>query len=576
MKLESVVSVLTTPELRRLYEAVEEQLERAITIEKQIILTSQKIIIDEYETEPCDEVIFKLYNHLFGVTYIGEMPPSSVLLNRYLNSDERPSAKKTKQEKNSQVKELDRIYNRRYYETLKIGGNRLIYKSKCKCKFLLMDLDESEDWPNTHVIRFLFNTYASDEPRELAENLLKLAEVFVFFFEKKAAKIIENVTGSKQSDISNINVSGQPILSLLLNQLYFRAEKRNRQHRKILDQVRSPMHNSKTVIFVDKRLMYTNIEGCYLGKDVGNKIIDREAPGFQEVIESLEFTESDASEILRQSQEDGLFQPPSKRWSIHVDKSIEWVELKFQVEASQSFGVKSVDERAVLDLFAMVVKIVETQPDTIKNFKSQKTLMFSKSEDRIREVSTPRVEFNMTLNFSVDLESPEFNILDYDIHETTGLVYKLLMSRFGDMNLETEKLREFVKEVGFNYEANNNTFHNIYHAFTVLHGAHTLSKSPVFASLFDDDTTFTFLIAALCHDICHTGVTNQFEEKVTSVLANRYGDLSILENNSIAKTLDLLAQEETDFLAHMSEKKWKNFRKLLVEAILATDNQNHL
>ena len=52
----------------------------------------------------------------------------------------------------------------------------------------------------------------------------------------------------------------------------------------------------------------------------------------------------------------------------------------------------------------------------------------------------------------------------------------------------------------------------------------------------------TFMIAAYCHDVCHTGVTNFFEEKTTSRLANRYGDRSILEYNSIAKSLDLLAQ----------------------------------
>lgn len=64
--------------------------------------------------------------------------------------------------------------------------------------------------------------------------------------------------------------------------------------------------------------------------------------------------------------------------------------------------------------------------------------------------------------------------------------------------------------------------------FTVLHGAYIMSKSNIFKELFKVETIFTYLVAALCHDIAHTGVTNAFEEKIESRLANRYGDRSVL------------------------------------------------
>lgn len=85
-----------------------------------------------------------------------------------------------------------------------------------------------------------------------------------------------------------------------------------------------------------------------------------------------------------------------------------------------------------------------------------------------------------------------------------------------------------MRQIGANYNSTENVFHNIYHAFTVLHGAYTISKSEAFNELFDEETTLTYLIAAYCHDVCHTGVTNFFEEKTVSKLANRYGDISIL------------------------------------------------
>ena len=79
------------------------------------------------------------------------------------------------------------------------------------------------------------------------------------------------------------------------------------------------------------------------------------------------------------------------------------------------------------------------------------------------------------------------------------------------MDIEEDKLQKFVKQIGNMYEVENNAFHNIYHAFTVLHGAYIISKSDVFNDLFDDEIALTFMVAAYCHDVSHTGVTNFFE-----------------------------------------------------------------
>lgn len=61
-----------------------------------------------------------------------------------------------------------------------------------------------------------------------------------------------------------------------------------------------------------------------------------------------------------------------------------------------------------------------------------------------------------------------------------------------------------------------------------------------------------------------------------SPLANRYGDRSILEYNSISLSLKLLSHESTNFLVNFPEKRWREFRKLFVSSILTTDNKNHL
>lgn len=49
----------------------------------------------------------------------------------------------------------------------------------------------------------------------------------------------------------------------------------------------------------------------------------------------------------------------------------------FHTETSQCFGAKDVDERAVLDLFAMVFKIVDNPiMESVRGFKSQKAINY--------------------------------------------------------------------------------------------------------------------------------------------------------------------------------------------------------
>jgi hypothetical protein len=57
----------------------------------------------------------------------------------------------------------------------------------------------------------------------------------------------------------------------------------------------------------------------------------------------LEFSEEDTFDIEEQATIDGYFTPLHKRWNILVDKSLKYVELSFQIEASQCFGSSNVD-----------------------------------------------------------------------------------------------------------------------------------------------------------------------------------------------------------------------------------------
>ncbi len=51
---------------------------------------------------------------------------------------------------------------------------------------------------------------------------------------------------------------------------------------------------------------------------------------------------------------------------------------------------------------------------------------------------------------------------------------------------------------------------------------------------FDNMTLFAMLLAALCHDLDHPGVTNALLSSCCSDLACLYNDVSVLENHHAA------------------------------------------
>jgi hypothetical protein len=82
-------------------------------------------------------------------------------------------------------------------------------------------------------------------------------------------------------------------------------------------------------------------------------------------------------------------------------------------------------------------------------------------------------------------------------------------------------------------------------------------------------------VAALGHDIEHTGRTNAFEVSSASKLAIRYHDVSVLEQHHAAKTFLILQREQSNILAALSDEERKLSRKMIIEAILGTDMSKH-
>ncbi|XP_070619964.1 cGMP-inhibited 3',5'-cyclic phosphodiesterase 3B isoform X2 [Erythrolamprus reginae] len=83
-------------------------------------------------------------------------------------------------------------------------------------------------------------------------------------------------------------------------------------------------------------------------------------------------------------------------------------------------------------------------------------------------------------------------------------------------------------------------------------------------------------VAAAMHDFDHPGRTNAFLVATNAPQAVLYNDRSVLENHHAASAWSLfLSLPEYNFLSNLDHMQFKQFRFLVIEAILATDLKKH-
>jgi len=87
--------------------------------------------------------------------------------------------------------------------------------------------------------------------------------------------------------------------------------------------------------------------------------------------------------------------------------------------------------------------------------------------------------------------------------------------------------------------------------------------------------TLATMIACIGHDVDHRGRTNGFEVNTFSDLALLYNDQSVLENHHCSTTLRLLRKSENNFISNFSMDQVRDFRAVVVAAIMHTDMTKH-
>jgi len=152
-----------------------------------------------------------------------------------------------------------------------------------------------------------------------------------------------------------------------------------------------------------------------------------------------------------------------------------------------------------------------------------------------------------------------------------------LFERYGFFRkglVDSQQFFNFCDSIEQKYQKHRNFYHNGIHGTDVLQTVHVMINSTGLINFLDDLEILAILFAAACHDVEHTGTTNDFHKDTKSVLAQLYNNVSVLENHHLETTWNTLGQKYCNML-NLSGSQLKYFKELVHEMILHTDLAKH-
>lgn len=174
---------------------------------------------------------------------------------------------------------------------------------------------------------------------------------------------------------------------------------------------------------------------------------------------------------------------------------------------------------------------------------------------------------------------------DFNIHQftksvgkknTLSFISKMIFTAFDLCYLiDMSKLESFSDQISKGYL--DVTYHNSIHGADVTQTvANWIFNSNIeeHASLTDNEV-LAILSASLAHDIGHPGTNNAFQINSYSEYALNFNDNSVLENYHCAYFFKISRKPENNIYSKFTDAEYRQFRKRIIECILATDMVFH-
>ena len=191
--------------------------------------------------------------------------------------------------------------------------------------------------------------------------------------------------------------------------------------------------------------------------------------------------------------------------------------------------------------------------------------------------------FDFHKNIKFDYDSIDFNIFDFCKEvgrEKMGqLVFTHIIETINIENvlkIDTGILSSFISEILKGYDISL-PYHNDIHAVDVCQTLFSWFSGFQLIRNFDLSTydLLALYTASLVHDYKHPGLNNNYILNTQSELSIIYNDKSVLENWHVAQAFKTLLKPQNNIFAELSLDEFKDMRKRIIEAVIATDMSTH-
>jgi hypothetical protein len=145
----------------------------------------------------------------------------------------------------------------------------------------------------------------------------------------------------------------------------------------------------------------------------------------------------------------------------------------------------------------------------------------------------------------------------------------------GEFNLHKNNLRRFLFEIQESYL--KLPYHSCVHGADVTQTMlHLCTEGHIVDAIGNNNlATMAMILSACMHDVAHPGITAKHIIATGHPLAIQYNDRSPLENMHIATAFRIWLKPTNNFTKLMPKTLFKELRRLVIELVLATDNDLH-
>lgn len=174
--------------------------------------------------------------------------------------------------------------------------------------------------------------------------------------------------------------------------------------------------------------------------------------------------------------------------------------------------------------------------------------------------------------------SARFDILDCETTSSNtiafvgGPIFEAL-DLFTTFTIPYEAVLNFFSKVDSAYR--HVPYHNSMHGADVAHTVFYLLNVAKLGKKLHAWQNFAAVVAAMCHDIGHFGLTNNFLMATNHEQALFHSYSSPLERMHLSRAFHILNEPDSNIFANVPSDQLADMRHLMVDMILATDMSNH-